>query len=610
MVAMASSSTSSTSDNPPISVTGDNLAITVVVPTPEIPVQQVGQMPFVPPTQVPVIEQVYPVHVWESRENGRREIIRVYELTGNETPSQIPRESFERDGFRFELAEIVRREIPAHSTLDHVETIELSTQTNDLETIIRLLSPTMEHLQDDGYFGVLALDISSIQIVSQGTSSSNFTATRTREFPHLSNTDTSLVPRTITENGRTYNLSNVEWRNQTSNPVDFRDVASSFTAVATYTRVGTRTATIGYTTTAEYRGQLSRIAVGRTEFTAHFIGIPIVLPTVTEVQDQATDSVTTELGQPAITPAIENVTVEQVHIGGIVIEKEQPLIPNEPVISDELVSFEPGAVEPLRLNPVLVGILFVGGMVSAYFLGKHGKAAAIRFLDRFKKTACVLLACGLTLGSLQTAYAVTLPPYGFGSRNVEATVHMDTQLRGFSGYTVTSGNMELVHFNPNWAGTQSSGHAHGNATHFAPSRASPLTTTPAGYIYGEYIGVLTVDRTGRQINVIAGATMEAMDFGAGHFSFTGLNTGNTALIGHNRGRQNGFFEFVRHLQAGDILTLEVGGISRRYAVSMEHIIDYTDFSLLSQFGDDRLTLVTCVEYQRNNRRVAVALAID
>lgn len=132
---------------------------------------------------------------------------------------------------------------------------------------------------------------------------------------------------------------------------------------------------------------------------------------------------------------------------------------------------------------------------------------------------------------------------------------------------------------------------------------------PNGYAYGEFLGVLEVQRLNRRVNVYGGATMSAMDKGAGHFSFTGLDGGNTGLIGHNRGRTNGFFGFVRLLQEGDIITLTRGDTVRTFVVSHSFIVDETDFSPLQQFGDNRLTLVTCVEYQRSQRRIAVALEI-
>jgi len=616
------------------------LAITVVVPPFEE--QQAEQHMRV--SQSPVIHQIYPVHVWESRENGRREIIRVYELNEDENPANIPRDTFERDGFRFELAEIVRREIPSHSVLDHVETIELSTQTNDLESIIRLLAPTLDYLRDDGYHGVLGLDISSIQIASQGTTSSSFTSTRTREFPHLSGPDTALVPRNITDGGVTYNLTNVEWRTQSSAPIDHTQVATTYTAVATFSRVGTRTSTIGYTTTASYSGQISRIAVGRTEFTAYFIGIPIVIPTLTpeQVPDDGEDAKESSNGnensnvstdnqetmkqaseQLQSTPVIENVTVEQVHIGGIVIEKELPPPQPEyvpPPVEDEVMDSEDESTD-FHIGNILMGLLFVGGMVLSYFIGKKG----IVMLSAMRKASCVLLVFGMMFGAALTAYAAELPPYAFGTTspgNPAPVVHMDTrENRGairhnqgsqtyHSGHAQSSSGTNAVHFHPGHMEDSQRIENSVHSVHFAPNRASPITATPEGYVYGETIGVLTVERLGRSVNIIAGATMEAMDLGAGHFSFTGLNSGNTALIGHNRGRSNGFFDFVRHLQEGDILTLEAGGITRSYAVSMMHTICYSDFSALVQFNDHRLSLVTCAEGQRTKRLVAVAIAVE
>ena len=611
---------------PPDDDTG--IAITVVVPRPDVrPVEIIPT----PEPEVIEIHHIYPIHVWESREDGRREIIRVYDLRDDECPSQIPRHSFERDGFRFELAEIVRREIPAHSLREHTETVSVSTQTNDLASVIRLLSPTLEYLSEDGYFGVLVLDVTSIQIESQGTTSSNFTASRTREFPHLSSADTSLVPRTLTYGGRTYNLSNVEWRTQSSSAIDYRQVASTFTAVATYSRVGTRVATIGYTTTAEYSGQVSRIAVGRTEFTAHFIGIPIVTPIVTVSTPPPATVVPTP--EPTQSPApdstsIGTVNVDTVHIGGIVIEVEMPTMPELPsddgdvantgAVESDTESDESGvedenatlAVEDenggFPFGMVAIALLFIGGVVLAYFAGKKGKA----MLAGMRKASCFLLALvvigGLMLVTAQTAYAANIPSYGFGRQNTQST-HFNESASGVQGNEALPRQSAdaVMHFNPSVATSDGMSVRASPAGHFQPGSGS---ASGYSYSYGDTIGVLTVERLNRRVNVIAGATMSAMDFGGGHFSFSGLNSGNTSLIGHNRGSA-GFFSFVRLLREGDIITLEAGGVTRSYAVAMVYYIEDTDFTPLMQFGDDRLTLVTCREYHRTQRRIAVAFAV-
>ena len=162
------------------------------------------------------------------------------------------------------------------------------------------------------------------------------------------------------------------------------------------------------------------------------------------------------------------------------------------------------------------------------------------------------------------------------------------------------GGERAVHINENANGTTQDG------THHANTHTSMATQS---YEYATFLGTLTVERLGRTVRIYGGATMEAMDFGAGHFSFTGLHYGNVGLIGHNRGSRNGFFSFVRLLQYGDIVRLDVGGGIRTFEVFMKTIVDEADFSPLQQFGDNRLTLVTCVEYVRNQRRVVSLIEI-
>ena len=194
-----------------------------------------------------------------------------------------------------------------------------------------------------------------------------------------------------------------------------------------------------------------------------------------------------------------------------------------------------------------------------------------------KKIAVVALLINAAFVFVSNPVMAARPPYSFG------------------------GGERAIHFNETLSSPNGMAQCHINHT----NHSIHTSTTPQGYEYGSFLGVLTVVRLGRTVNVYGGATMEAMDYGAGHFSFTGLNVGNTALIGHNRGSA-GFFSFVRLLREGDILTLDMGGIVRSYSVTMTSIVYETDFSYLQQFGTNRLTLVTCLEYVRNQRRILVA----
>ena len=88
--------------------TGDTsgVSITVVIPQTEPP----KETPPPEPTTQPPKNYLYPVSVWESQDNGRSEIIKTYELAPNEKPQNISRESFTRDGWLYELADITKKE--------------------------------------------------------------------------------------------------------------------------------------------------------------------------------------------------------------------------------------------------------------------------------------------------------------------------------------------------------------------------------------------------------------------------------------------------------------------------------------------------------------------
>jgi len=214
-----------------------------------------------------------------------------------------------------------------------------------------------------------------------------------------------------------------------------------------------------------------------------------------------------------------------------------------------------------------------------------------------------LVFLAVTAISSVTAFASSFPAYGFGV-DTEMTIHINP--RTPSGqYALhydnsNSNTSRAIHFNPSVN--------HGGGAHINPASAFAFNSH-SGFAEGEHIGTLTVHRLGRTINIYEGETMRNMDFGAGRFSFSGANSGNTALIGHNRGRSNGFFSFVMILQEGDLLTLDMNGISRTYAVSHSFVVSETDFTPLMEFGSNRLTLVTCEMYRPRYRLVSVALEI-
>ena len=225
----------------------------------------------------PAPPELFPSDVQTIIEDGTRQIIKTYRLADDQdqNPTAIPRDSFTRDGWRFVLTDITMHRDTSTDTRRHVETVEITTETDDLNMILTQLAPTMPYESEDGYSGTLALDLSTVQCEAAGTQTSSYTVTATREYPHLSVPDLALIPKTVTENGRTLQLEDVAWEAQNLVNVDYMDIADGYRAVARYTATATRSVITGYITTAEYAGDISKMLTGDTIYTAFFVGSEI-----------------------------------------------------------------------------------------------------------------------------------------------------------------------------------------------------------------------------------------------------------------------------------------------------------------------------------------------
>ncbi|MDR1320303.1 MAG: hypothetical protein LBK56_02605 [Gracilibacteraceae bacterium] len=216
--------------------------------------------------------ELYPADVQTIIDGDMRQIVKTYSLAPEQNPADIPRDSFERGGWRYSLTDITEKRISGTDIRPHIETVEITTDTKDLNAIIKLLSPTLDYEDEDGYAGLLTLDLSTVKCEEAGYKSSSYTVTATREYPHLSTNDLSLIPKTISENGRTLSLEDVAWEAQQTVNVDYDELPYSYRAVAKYTASASKTVAAGYVTAADYVGEVARTSAGETIYAAYFVG--------------------------------------------------------------------------------------------------------------------------------------------------------------------------------------------------------------------------------------------------------------------------------------------------------------------------------------------------
>jgi hypothetical protein len=113
-------------------------------PTPDIPRETTpsavtAPLPFEPEESA---KELYPSDVKTVVTDTGQQIIKTYILTAEQNPADIPRDGFTRDGWRYVLTDITEKRINGTDIRVHTETVEISTDTNDLNAVIALLSST------------------------------------------------------------------------------------------------------------------------------------------------------------------------------------------------------------------------------------------------------------------------------------------------------------------------------------------------------------------------------------------------------------------------------------------------------------------------------------
>ena len=78
----------------------------------------------------------------------------------------------------------------------------------------------------------------------------------------------SLVPKTVTEGGKTLNLADVKWSSTTD--TEGEDVVTRYTATASYTGSVSSRYVTGYTVTADYTGEVAKTSCEVVIYTAIF----------------------------------------------------------------------------------------------------------------------------------------------------------------------------------------------------------------------------------------------------------------------------------------------------------------------------------------------------
>ena len=195
----------------------------------------------------------YPISVEEYTYGDFDElrINKTYQLSLSDDPSLIPTGDFTRNGRHYYLLDMTRKDEVGVDIQTHTETVTQASDTNSLEAILQRLDAEMEVTTEDGYVGILRLDHTSVQVTTDGYATKTNTLSASRSYPNLSEADTSLIPKTIEDKGKTLTLGDVKW----SESMDVDGEGNPVTR---------------YTATASYTGEVSKANCAVVTYTAIF----------------------------------------------------------------------------------------------------------------------------------------------------------------------------------------------------------------------------------------------------------------------------------------------------------------------------------------------------
>lgn len=121
-------------------------------------------------------------------------------------------------------------------------------------------------------------------------------------------------------------------------------------------------------------------------------------------------------------------------------------------------------------------------------------------------------------------------------------------------------------------------------------------------VYDDSIGTLTIpDILLDNAPIKEGTELSTLSNAIGHFTSTSLYAGNVGLASHNGGGKGDFFKNLDKVKKGSEIYYQTNYGTRRYIVKEIKIIDETDWNMLEETDNNRLTLITCVKGKSNKR---------
>ena len=123
------------------------------------------------------------------------------------------------------------------------------------------------------------------------------------------------------------------------------------------------------------------------------------------------------------------------------------------------------------------------------------------------------------------------------------------------------------------------------------------------------IGDLEIKRINLKGPVQEGSSPKVLKEYIGHIEGTPIYDGNVCLAAHNRGNKHSYFSRINELSEGDEIVYNTDFYSRHYKVVNIKEIDETDWEMLEDSNENKLTLITCIKNKKDKRLCVQAVQV-
>lgn len=128
-------------------------------------------------------------------------------------------------------------------------------------------------------------------------------------------------------------------------------------------------------------------------------------------------------------------------------------------------------------------------------------------------------------------------------------------------------------------------------TNFNNTVVTPIESETDKGQYLNAIGTLEIPAINFKDIVVEGTTQSSLAQGIGLFEHSNILEGNICLAGHNTYR---FLANLKNVQEGDIIKYSSALGKKEYRITTIKQIKETDWSMLEETEDNRITIITCV----------------